>query len=297
MKKLNIIGALLFSSAIFVGCSEDEVVMNSSDAKVGFASSEITIKESTGLAQIPINVTGEQNGAVDVEIVVEEYGNNPAKEDTHFYITDKTLRISAEDKTVGLELVTVDDEEINENRTFIVKIASAKGANIDEATKACIVTLKDNDANFYEKLAGSWKLTSSDGQTYDAKITIYDENNPKYEKEMILGFNLQGINLSFTISYSYDIEANKISLVMITGEKLAEGLNFGDPVGVCDPYSCILSGNNLSFDSVEWNVSEDLKTIEMSGENLELAAALFKTGTQDFTGYTWFGLPNPVLSK
>lgn len=296
MKKKNILGALLLSSVMFVGCAEDEIVMNTSDAKVGFATSEYTVKESDGIIQIPINVTGEQNGAVDIVLKVEEYGNNPAKQNVNYFLTDNTLRISAEDKTISAEFSLADDEEINEARTFVVKIESANGATIDEAANACIVTIKDNDANFYEKLGGKWKLTAG-ATSYDATITIYGESNPKYEKEMILGFALQGVNLQFTMNYSFDIASKKITLTMPTGELLAEGLNFGASLGVCDAYSCIIKGNDLSFDTLEWEVSEDIKNITIKDESLGLAAALFETGTENFTRYTWFNLSNPVLSK
>lgn len=296
MKKKNILGALLLSSVMFIGCSEDEVVMNSSDAKVGFGTSEYTVKESDGLIQIPINVTGEQNGVVDVVLKVEEYGENPAKQNVHYFLTDNTLRISAEDKTIGAEFSLADDEEINEARTFVVKIESANGATIDESAKACIVTIKDNDANFYDKLGGKWKLTA-EGESTDVTITVYNESNPKYEKEMILGFALQGVNLQFTMNYSFDVATKKITLSMPTGELLAEGLGFGDPVGVCDAYSCVIKGNSLSFDTLEWEVSEDMKKITVKGDGLGLSAALFTTGTENFTGYTWFTFSNPVLSK
>ncbi len=91
-----------------------------------------------------------------VTIEVKEVGGNPAKEDVHYYITDKTISIP--DSIGYVEVEPVDDDEINDDRTFEITIVEAKGAKIGNATTQ--VSLKDNDFRFTQKLQGKWKLTA-----------------------------------------------------------------------------------------------------------------------------------------
>lgn len=296
MKTIKKIGSLLLASAFLVGCSDDDVAMNSTSATVGFESSEMTVKESADLFSIPVVVDGEQNGAVKVTLSVEGYGSNPAKENVNYFVTDKTLTISHEDKQIGFELRALDDEEINETRKFIVKIVSADGAKLDESRSAVIVSLKDNDANFYEKLAGKWAFTAGDTKA-DAKFVIYGEDDPKYEKEMVLVIENQGVPMQFTVKYSFDMATKKVGLTMPLGEMIASGLNFGDPIGVCDVFSGLVAGGKISLDgNVEWILSDDMKTIKADIEG-KLAGAMFTTGTTDFTGYVWFQFASPTLTR
>lgn len=296
MKTINKIGSLLLASALIFGCSDDDLEMNSTDATVGMAKAEMIVKESADIFKVPILVEGEQNGAVNVTLSVEEYGNNKAQEDIHYIVTDKTLTIAPEDKQGMLEIRAVDDEEINEARTFIVKIASVDGAKLDESKSVTIVTLKDNDSNFYEKLAGKWSFTA-DGEKADAKFVIYSEDDPKYEKEMVLVIERQGVPMQFTVNYSFDVATKKVGLVMPLGEMIASGLDFGDPVGICDVYSSLVKDQKINFKGeIEWVLSDDMKSIT-ANTDAEIAGALFTTGTTDFTGYTWFGFVNAVLSR
>ena len=296
MKTIKTLSSLLIASAFLVGCSDDDVELNSANCTVGFQTTEVTVKENADLFNIPIVVEGDQNGVVNVVLSVEEYGDSPAKEDVNYYITDKTLTISSEDKQIGLEVFALDDEEINESRKFIVKIASADGAQLDESRSAVVVTLKDNDSNFYDKLAGKWAFTAGKDAA-NAKLVPYAEGDPKYENEFVLVIERQGVPMQFTMNYSFDLATKKIKLSMPVGEMIAEGLDFGDPVGVCDVYSSLVVGEELELEgNVEWVLSDDMKTIKANTDSA-IVGALFATGTKKFTGYTWFGFANAMLKR
>lgn len=126
-------------------------------------------KESAGSVRVPIKVTGKTNGKVYVTIEVKECGNNPAKEDVHYYVADKTITIS--DSIGYVEYRAVDDRVINEDRTFQFVIKEAKGAKIG-TQNATTVTIVDNDDQPYDRLQGEWKLSAKDPDGQDASFTV-----------------------------------------------------------------------------------------------------------------------------
>lgn len=77
-------------------------------------------KESAGSVRVPIKVTGKTNGKVYVTMEVKECGKNPAKEDVHYYVADKTITIS--DEIGYVEYRAVDDRVINDDRTFSLSL-------------------------------------------------------------------------------------------------------------------------------------------------------------------------------
>lgn len=153
---------LLAVVSVFAACSSDDDY-NTNETTVSFASDAITTKESAGIINIPIKVTGLRNGSVNVTVKAEEVGANPAKEDVNYLITSKNINLNADDAetaTMNVEIKIVDDDEINENRTFKLTIINANGAQIGDKASTTI-TIRDNDAAFYEKFFGKWTLSGT----------------------------------------------------------------------------------------------------------------------------------------
>ena len=146
---------LVAAIAFFGSCSDDKETQNTnSDVVVEMESPTYSAKESAGSVKVPIKVTGKTNGKVYVTIEVKEYGNNPAKEDVHYY-------------------GAVDDKEMNEDRQFQFVIKEAKGAKIG-AQNTTTVTIVDNDNAPYDRLQGEWKLSAKnpDGQNESFTVNI-----------------------------------------------------------------------------------------------------------------------------
>lgn len=200
---------MLMAAVTLLGaCSSDDDSWNSAaDVTVGMQSQTMTVSEGKGIFKVPVVVNGETNGNVFVTVEVEEVGTNPAKEDVNYYVTDKTINIT--DGTGNVEIETVDDEDINDPRTFKVTIVDAKGAEIAENAASTTITLKDNDAEFYSKLQGKWKMTGvdRDGKAVSWDVTIKgaaDETEADFNKVLYI----TGINGEATceapLTYSYD---------------------------------------------------------------------------------------------
>ncbi len=300
MKTINKIGALLLASVLLAACAKDDVKVNSAEAKVGLQKTEFSFKENLNLIEIPVVVEGEVNGVVKVKVEFKETGKEPAVEDTNYIVTSKELTINAEEKQGAIEVLLYDNDIIEKTggRTFAVKIVEAKGASIDAEKAECVVTLKDNDANFYERLAGKWTGKMAAG---DIKVNIqaYPEGHVLYDKQLVLVLEepKNGIPCNFTLNYSYDKETKKIELSTPLGEVVAEGLDFGGNIGVGFIVSSIFNGNDVQVEGeIKWTLSEDMKTITPQlGEKEGISGIIFNEA--GFTGYLFFAYPGLVLTK
>ena len=289
--KLYKLSAFVLATAIFASCSEEELSWNSSAATVSMEQAELVYKENKGMVNVPIVVDGELNGPVEVTVEVAEVGENPAMEDVHYIVTSKTVLIPADATSGKIEFKTVDDADINEERTFVINIKSVNGATVGE-TASTTVTLKDNDSQFYEKLQGRWKMTSSAG-TWNINIIGAEEGEEGYNEVFqvtgIMGYDWT----SMTMFYSYDV-ATKTGYVYIPfGYIFAEGVNFGLG-GTQDVATGTVVDGYINFDGGilgTWN--EDFT--EITFEDKLLYGFLLDNGAPN--GYTWFNCSGIKMVK
>ena len=283
---------MLLAAAPFLGaCSDDDDSWNTAkDVTVSMENTTMRFKESAGIVNVPIKVEGETNGKVKVTVEVKETGSSPAKENVNYYITDKTINIS--DGEGHVELECVDDDEVNEDRTFEITIVSASGANIGNATT--VVTLRDNDSEFYDKLQGSYTMTGVDEAgnaiSWDVRVTgATEETDDDYNKTLYVT-GMAGFSATQAIlSFNYDKATNTGSVAF---DHLGEyffvtGLNFGmtNPINL---WLVQVNGNNLSLDPVYGTWSADCKTITFD-ESCMLTGYLIDSVTNEQLGYIWMG--------
>lgn len=222
---------MLLAVVAFMGsCSDDDESWNSkSGVTVSMENESMRFKESVGIVKVPIKVEGEANGPVSVTVEVKETGSNPAKENVHYYITTKTIKIS--DNTGNVELECVDDDKINDERTFEISIVSAKGATVGSNTTTA-VTLRDNDSEFYEKLQGSWVMNCTFNKAptkWDVKIVgATDENDKDYNKVLYITGMIGYQWTTAKLSYDYNKATGKGSVAFdyLGQYNFAEGVNF-----------------------------------------------------------------------
>lgn len=298
--KWNKIYTLVLMAVAFAACSDDSVSWNTGSATVSMQQEELEFKENKGLVSIPIVIEGTQNGPIQVTVKVAEATTSPAMDDVHYIITSKTIVIPADSETASIEIMTVDDTEINEDRSFTMSIDNVQGATIG-ANPSTLIVLKDNDAAFYEKFIGKWKFkaakTSDDSPvSYDVNITGFDEGEAGYDEILyvsgIMGYSWTQMQLN----YSYDIATNKISISIPMGTLFAENVGFGLKEGNQDVYLATVVDGNLVFDtSIQGTVNEDFTAITF--EDLPLYGRLFDAGTKKANNYTWFGFKNMSIVK
>ena len=249
---------MLFAVAsLFASCSDDETI-NSNNVTAGFVNDTIVVKENTGFFNIPIKIEGARNGDVKLEVSVAGTGTNPATEDKNYRITGKSLQLltdTLKSSTLNVEVQTVDDQEINENREFTVTIKSQQGVTLTDQVSV-VVVIRDNDAAFYEKFFGKWEFTAidSDGNDVKRNITISgvtDESDPWYDYVLSVhapAFLNVGVDLDFDwyFLYEFDKETKTGSLTFVQGETIS---SYG---GVYE--WCWLS--NAQYYTTEWALGE-----------------------------------------
>lgn len=286
---------LLAVVTFFGACSSDDDSWNTAaDVTVSMKNPTMVIKENMGLTNVPIEVKGKTNGNVYVTLAVKEVGSNPAKEDVHYYITDKTISIS--DSIGYVEVEPVDDDEINTDRTFEITIVEAKGAKIGNATTQ--VSLKDNDSQIYEKLQGKWKLTgvSRQGAPMESVVKIIgasDEKDGDYNHTLYL----TGMAVSSSSArLSFD-EKNKVIAFDNLGKyNFIEGYDFTKDLNIMGNIVLSnLSNGSLTTTPIKGTWSEDCKEIVFDQDQV-LFGGIYTTGGT-FTGYEFFSVTKIKLTK
>lgn len=245
--KLNRIYTFLLAAMTFAACSDDEPAWNSGNATVKMEQTEISVRENAGLFNVPITVEGERNGLVRVEVEVAELGTTPAMEDVHYYITSKSIVIPADATTGNIEIATVNDDEINDTRTFTMTIKKVEGATIADQASTTI-SLRDEDSDFYEKLKGPWTMqgvgVSGGTTTWTGTITGMSENEEGYGRILYFSGFCGQASLLLTLQYSYDVATKVGSLDIVYGTSTGQ-LNFTG-LGVCD----VMAGGVSSAGSI-----------------------------------------------
>ena len=286
---------LLAVVTFFGACSSDDDSWNSAaDVTVSMKNPTMVIKENMGLTNVPIEVKGKTNGNVYVTLAVKEVGEKPAKEDVHYYITDKTISIS--DSIGYVEVEPVDDDEINDDRTFEITIVEAKGAKIGNATTQ--VSLKDNDSQIYEKLQGKWKLTgvSRQGAPMESVVKIIgasDEKDGDYNHTLYLtgmAVSSSSARLSFNAKDGY------VAFDNLGKYNFIEGYDFTKDLGIMGNIVLSnLSNGSLTTTPIKGTWSEDCKEIVFDQDQV-LFGGIYTTGGS-FTGYEFFSVTKIKLTK
>ena len=263
IKLLSLLVAVLFLGA----CSDDDVKKNSAaDVTVSMGTATISPRESAGIVSLPIKVEGPTNGMVSVTVETREVGSNPAVENTHYYVTTKKINITGSEGYVELEMV--DNEEINDPRTFEVTIVKVEHAKLNEAAKTTTVEIRDNDHEPYDRLQGTWKMTYKDynGAVQTQKVTITGADDPSeyiYNKLLYVEDILLEKSKA-QLSFNYD-SANNTCYVSFTNFMKYNWYTGLELQGISKPVDILLGrleGNNISQSPVEGEVQDDFKTIK-----------------------------------
>lgn len=272
IKLLSLLVAVLFLGA----CSDDDVKKNSAaDVTVSMGTATISPRESAGIVSLPIKVEGPTNGMVTLTVETREVGSNPAVENTNYYVTTKKINITGSEGYVELEMV--DDDEINDPRSFEVTIVKVEHAKLNEAAKTTSVVIRDNDHEPYDRLQGTWTLTykNYDGAVQRQKVTITGADDPSeyiynkllYLEGMLLdkskahlSFNFDTANNTCYVSFTNFMKYN-----WVTGFKHP---SFSDPI---DIKLGRLEGQQISQSPIGGVVQADFKTIKFE-EGATIAA-------------------------
>lgn len=291
MRNLKIYALFLCAAAMTACSSDDEEAFNTGAATVNFQETSMTVKESAGLCTVPIVVTGEHNGNIRVTIGLE---NKNAVEDENYIVTVKTLVIPAGQETANFEFRTVDDELVNDDRSFNIVITDVRGAEAGTKNRLA-VTIKDNDSNLYETFAGTWVFTGTASAvkvsnvkvSFSVKVVTAAEGTEAFGNYLVCtnesGFDPDNDipwQFSWRLKYEYDPATQKVSLSIVSGEDVAAN----------GPYT--VRFRRLSLDgstSVFYHGEYDAGTKAITFENANLVGDLYKDGVIQIQKFRLFG--------
>lgn len=295
---------LLAAVTLLGACSSNDDKWNTAaDVTVSMENNTMTVKENSGIVNVPIVVSGETNGNVFVTVEVKETGSNPAKEDVNYYVTDKTINISGNKGKVEIEMV--DDDDINEPRTFEVSIVDAKGAQIADNASTTI-TIRDNDSNIYEKLQGNWVMTGVDRTGKNAlswKVQItgaIDETDADYNKVLYIN-GMGGFtdfpNTKVRLNYTFNAATQKGTLEIGNMQKYNVLENVDLNVGtLCNVKVSNLTTGQLTTTSIYGTWDETFKNITFDADQV-LFAGIYSASSDSFLNYEFFSIKNIKMTK
>lgn len=263
--KFNKIYAIALAALTLTACSDDDDNGLNSTSGVTVQMQQSTMSVSEDMQQgvyykVPIVVTGEANGPVEVTVEVQGTGTAPATEDEHYVITDKTITIDADTQIGYVEFYPKGDDVINDDRQFIVTITGAKGATVGTES-TCIVTLIDNEGMIpraYEAVQGTYQLQGSRPQTLT--ISGFGEGEPgnltTLEVSGWLGYSW----VVATGSFSFDAANMQGALSLELGQTIATDVSF-QGIGAGDIWLLIYSGgNHYNGGTIEFVFDPDFNT-------------------------------------
>lgn len=241
-------------------CSDDDNHFNTSkDVTVELADATVRISEdqtsSTSYNYIPVVVNGESNGPIEVTIEVKPYGEYPAEADVNYVFTTYTITIPAGESTGRFQYYPKGDNEINNDRSFEVRIADVKGAKVG-AQENTIVTLVDNEGLlpiYYSGLAGAWNGTME--STYDGPlpqeftIETVAEGAAGYGKDVTL-VNFPATGMTTNATFSVDGVEQKIYVTIPSGQTI--GVLNHATYGKGDVKNYPVSGNSYTTAAYEF---------------------------------------------
>lgn len=249
MKFTKIFSVALLAVA-FASCSNGNEFNDAAGVSVDMKDATLVAVENATVFNVPVVVTGEPNGPVEVTVKTAPVGNTPAVDDKNYYVTSKTIIIPADSKTASIEIMPVNDNDENDPRTFEVTIVDAKGATIG-STKTTVVTIKDDDQDPYLKMAGNWHMTgvsvfkNGEDADYTLKMVTPDPSSPEYGK-ILTASGVLGSSLVYsTFSYAMDEATGDFTLELVCGTPASGNVNFGDFTGVF--YGASIYSQDTSF--------------------------------------------------
>lgn len=286
-------------ASIFAACSDDDASWNTNaDVTVGMAETSVSVKENRGIFNVPIAVTGETNAPVRVVVGVRETGTTPAKKDVNYMMTDSVIVISGTQGNV--EIKTVDDPDINETRTFELYIVSAEGAKVG-TNAVCTISLRDNDAEFYEKLQGAYEMkavgTNGTAYTWNVNVTGGDEGTSDYNKYLYVSGMMGYSWTEAVLVYDFDAatQQGSVSFGELGNYTFADNLDFGLGQTPCSVELYQRTDAGLTTEPIEGAWSSDFNTITFNPEKVLSGAIFYPDGS--FSRYTWFNVQNIVMTR
>lgn len=301
---------------LLASCS-DSVDYNTGKAVVQFKSTSVEVKENKEILYVPLEVAGEQNGVIELDVQIIENDPN-CKKDEAFIVTSTHLNIPANKQEVSLEIFLTDDHEINPDRTFQLMLSDVKGAAIGEG-KLANVTIKDNDDDPYERLGGTWVITADNlladqpgtVTSWETKLICKEEGESGYYHDIIMSpwaswdgtipvFDEEGQTLVHPMTFHLNSATGVVTLDLPLGSIMAHDVDFGQGEGGIDLSKATVRSATAGMTGLVFNgtvtatVNEDFDEINF---NLPVYGIIFSNAGSPYSYFLGFDKIKMTLKK
>lgn len=294
MKRTNIYRAILpiLSVMILTACGTDPVLFDGSNAFVAFNKSTSQLTENGDTLLIPVDVAAlKGSSAVTVTIeILQDTGATVAVEGVDYTIVSKTLSLPEGLGTAYVEVVPIDNDEFDGNKTFKLRLVSNSEDYPFGTIRVNTVTIED-DEHPLKLVLGDYIYAGLDidGDLFDCEITT----KPVEGDLTLIQFALNDL----CYSGYYGIPTDLVVLVSVDLDEMTVKIKTGQSYedfgyGPCKIFGIDADENELPDDSFVTGTINENGNITLH----ETLGVLITEG--DYQGYTLFiGGPDCVMTK
>lgn len=122
------------------------ILDDESDALISFGETETTGWENDGVLKIPVDIEGTLHN--DVKIKLELKSGAPDAGEKYFDLPAE-ITIPAGETSYEIAIPVTNDNVVNDDRTFVIKMAGVDKGVIKTEKSSCVVTVRNEDAEIF----------------------------------------------------------------------------------------------------------------------------------------------------
>lgn len=232
MKTVKWLGVLWILSYTFCSCDSTNTLTDiSSNETVEFEFDRMSLPESVGDTLIPFILSGFLSEDVDLTVAVVESEKLTAKENEHFVLSAKNVKIVAGTGRAYIPIRIVDDHIVNVNRSFDLSITGAAGAGQAAISQVCRVTILNDDFWPVVNLPGSVITTTEHDDKLVIRLTAAGIFYQPTRVTLVVNSGSAVEGTDFTVSkksFTFDQNAtmDSVEVTLLTRE-LSQDITFG----------------------------------------------------------------------
>lgn len=176
----------------------------------------ISVGEDEGLLEIPVILSRRYTQDVSLKVYVID---STARQGEHFTILNPEIMIAAGDTSVNIQVRLVNDNEINQDRIFLLRIADGKNAVVSEVYADCRVTIVNDDRASYISFTETKGEVFESGESFIIPVKI--EGHPKtpvtVSFRMLGGTATEGTDFEFessTLTFPVGVKEKGLKVII-----------------------------------------------------------------------------------
>ncbi|MDE5786189.1 MAG: hypothetical protein K2H98_06610 [Duncaniella sp.] len=260
MKLFKYLSIFAAGAIAFTSCSDEKdnySINTAPGVGVSMETAEMIVNEAKGIFEVPLVVTGNPNGYVNVTVKItgtDDPSQDQAIADSHFYVTSTSVNIPADTKTASVEIRTQYFDSRDPDLYFRVVIESAQGATV-EPLNTCTIAIQDRKSSPVYSLSGAWALSfvdydGAEMETPNSKLEVINDESGLSEFVDFCPDLASGMTLQVLLKPG--AEGAPYNVIIPLGTVALKDVNFSS-LGVCDLVITKMDGSSSGLIQGTWN--------------------------------------------